>query len=136
MKLPEKIQGRHKIRDAHVCLLWDRDSMTVQAIAELKKFTERYIYKILSRNHMFITIDKDWEKKKRIHRLKVAINAAPNTKKDVMDLMEQLRKEIEGDRPLIDQSQHQHFTKVDINTEEFRSKSTNEKIDLILGRIK
>jgi len=37
---------------------------------------------------------------------------------------------------LIDQSQHQHFTKVDINTEEFRSKSTNEKIDLILGRIK
>ena len=135
MKIPEKIQGRHKIRDAHICLLWDKYEMTVQEIAELKKFTERYIYKILSRNRMFISIDKDWEKKKRIHLLKVAVRKAPATKKDVMDLIEQLRKEIEGNNPIIDLSQHQHYTKVDINVEEFNRKSTKEKIDTVLGRV-
>ena len=39
------------------------------------------------------------------------------------------------DTPLIDQSQHTHYTKVDINVEEFNRKSTKEKIDTVLGRV-
>ena len=118
MKIPDKIPGRHKIRDAHICLLWDRDCMTVQQIAEKKKFTERYIYKILSRNHMFIVIDKEWEKKKRIHRLQVAIKKAGyETKKDMFDLDEQLRKEIEGNSPLVKIEERNTAVFANINTD-------------------
>lgn len=39
------------------------------------------------------------------------------------------------DAPIIDQSQHTHYTKVDINVEEFNRKSTKEKIDTVLGRV-
>lgn len=38
-----------------------------------------------------------------------------------------------GDTPLIDQSIHKHVS-LNINSEEFRQKSTKDKINLILGR--
>jgi hypothetical protein len=55
-------------------------------------------------------IDKEWEKRKRIVLLKRQIASKPNSQKDMADLLEQLRREIEGDKPLIDNSKHIHTT--------------------------
>lgn len=110
MKLPKDIKGRHKVRDAEICLLWDRDDMEINVIAEKTKLTERRIRQILRTNHAFIPIDKEWEKRKRIRRLQNEIKSKPKSAKDVADLLEQLRREIEGDKPLIHQESHVHYT--------------------------
>ena len=87
MKLPEKIIGRHKIRDAHICLLWERDDLDVKVISEKKKLTQRRIEQILRTNHVYVPIDKEWEKRKRIKRLKSEINKTESSNKDVLYLM-------------------------------------------------
>ncbi len=113
MKLPEEILGRNKIRDARICLTWerlldDKDYPTIesikQAISKQFNLTEFYIYKIVRRNNAYTPQNYAWEKTKRINRLKLEIKNKDKSNKDVADLMEQLRKEIEGDKPLIDQS--------------------------------
>jgi len=115
MKLPSKIIGRNKIRDAAICINWeelieDKIYPTIESIKEAlsKKFelTEARIYQIVRENHAYIPHNKEWEKKKRINRLKLEIKKKEASNKDVVDLMEQLRIEIEGNAPLIDQSQH------------------------------
>jgi len=55
------------------------------------------------------------------------------TKKDITDILEQLRREIKGDKPVIDQSQHLHLTN-NINLEEFRKLPVQDKIRDILNR--
>jgi len=113
MKLPDKIVGRNKIRDLAICKRFEEllDDPQYPTIESVKKqvalqfnFSEIYIYKIVRRNNAYIPIDKEWEKRKRINRLKVEIKNKEKSTKDVADLMEQLRKEIEGDKPLIDMS--------------------------------
>lgn len=61
-------------------------------------------------------------------------NKQGTTKKDVTEILEQIRKEVKGDKPVIDQSQHKHFTNINIDTEEFKRMSTPDKINMILGR--
>ena len=55
------------------------------------------------------------------------------TKKDIADILEQLRREIKGDKPLIDHSSHLHLTN-NINLEEFRRLPVQDKIKDILNR--
>ena len=81
---------------------------------------------------MFIKIDKDWEKKKRMHQLRVAIKKANETKKDKFDLIEQLRREIEGNVPIVSVEQHTHYTSV--NIKELESKEDREVLDVAIGR--
>lgn len=118
MKLPKEIVGRNKIRDAQICLTWerlldDKNYPTIesikQAISKQFNLTEFYIYKIVRRNNAYTPQNYAWEKTKRINRLKLEIKNKDKSNKDVADLMEQLRKEIEGDKPLIDQSVKHHI---------------------------
>lgn len=89
--------------------------MYVKAEHTLKEIALRFgisatrCYQIVYANRDLITIDKDWEKNKRVHWLKRQIVKNDSTKKDTADLQEQLRKELEGDKPLVDQSKHYSF---------------------------
>lgn len=77
------------------------------------EIAERTIYQILENNaDAFLSI-KAHEKVKRIFRLKREIAQKEKSNKDVADLMEQLRREYEGDKPLIDNSKY--ITNVTIN---------------------
>jgi len=104
MKLPDKFTGRNRIRDYAICVLWDREDMPTDKLAEKFNLTQRRIEQILRTNHAFVPIDKEWEKRKRISKLKGMLIKYPAFlgKKSTIDILEQMRKEIEGDKPLID----------------------------------
>jgi hypothetical protein len=102
MIIPEKIKGRHKIRDAKICLLWDRDSLSPEEIGIKFGLTKLRILQILRTNHLALPIDKEWEKRKRIALLRRHIAKKPSSSKDVADLLEQLRREIEGDKAAVE----------------------------------
>jgi len=70
------------------------------------KLKERAIYQILKNNAVTILAHKDYERLKRILKLKREIALKDRSSKDVADLLEQLRKEYEGDKPTVDQSVH------------------------------
>ena len=115
MKIPKEIKGRNKIRDAAICQDWekfieDKEYPTKEAIKSaisLKySLSELRIWQIVTGNYAYIPTDKALEKKKRIWELKLDIKNAGQSKKDKSDLLEQLRVEIEGEKPLIDQSVH------------------------------
>jgi len=86
--------------------LWDRENLSPKQIAERFNLTERRIQQILRTNHAFVPIDREWEKRKRIHILKTEIAKKERSNKDKADLLNQLRTEIEGEKSLIDQSKH------------------------------
>ena len=101
MKLPEKIKGRNRIRDGAIVLYFKRDAISYCQLAEMFKLTERRILQILSKNHAFIKRDKEWEKEKRINRLAERLRTSPPTRKDELDILGELRKEIDGDTKII-----------------------------------
>jgi hypothetical protein len=99
MKLPEKIKGRNRIRDGAIVLLFKRDDIDFPSLAEKFNLTERRIMQILATNHAFVKRDKEWEKEKRINVLKRLLEKHPSliAKKSTIDILEQIRKEIDGD---------------------------------------
>ena len=99
MKLPQ-IQGIHKIRDARICRLWLEDNLGSEEIEATGQFniSSRQIRRILYKNREVLKLDREWEKQKRIHWLKRQIKDRGNSKKDSADLLEQLRKDIEGEK--------------------------------------
>lgn len=114
MRLPQ-IKTKHKIRDKKICMMWAQELKTAEEIAEQFGISARRVYKILYTNREFLQVEKDWERTKRIRWLRKQIMKKGGSKKDPADLLEQLRKEIEGDesqRVVIDQSQHTYFTKI------------------------
>lgn len=135
MKIPTEIKGRNKIRDAAICYDWekaieDKEYLTKEAIKSalaLKyELSELRIWQIVTGNHAYIPTNKALEKKKRIWDLKLDIKNAGQSKKDKADLLEQLRKEIEGDSPLVDNSKH--ITNITINKIDL-----DERIKLLQG---
>jgi hypothetical protein len=108
MKIPD-VFGRNKIRDAAICKYYVQDDVDVLILSERFKLSPSSIYRVLYKNRKFLEYDKNWEKIKRIHWLKKQVSVKSISKKDPADLVEQIRKEIEGDKPIIDQSQHTHF---------------------------
>jgi predicted phage-related endonuclease len=67
-------------------------------LSEKYKIVERTIYQILEENSDSILSHKNHEKLKRILRLKREIALQERSKKDVADLLDQLRIEIEGNK--------------------------------------
>lgn len=144
MKLPLEIKGRHKVRDGNICKSWieyldnDEDLRPTTkfkiALAEQIGLSYRYVNRILATNSVALKPNKQHESNKRYWKLKSLAKGKNESNKDIVDILECQRKEIEGDKPVIDQSQHKHYNKITINNEEFRSKPTKEKINLILGR--
>ena len=110
MIIPSKIVGRKKIRNAQICHLWLNECLTGSEIAKRFHISETRVSRILQQNSQLLKYEADAEKRKRIHWLKRQIkNRQDKTKKDTADLLEQLRKEIEGDKPLVDNSEHTIF---------------------------
>lgn len=97
MKIPQ-IVGKNKIRDAKICSLYADDNKTTEELGELFKLTARRVRAILYNNRQFLKIDKDWEKTKRVHLINKLIKKAAPSKKDVADLIDQLRIEVEGNK--------------------------------------
>lgn len=97
MKIP-LIEGRNKIRDAKICSLYADGNKTIEEVAEQFKLTSRRINAILYKNRQFLKIDRDWEKTKRVHLINKLIKNAAPCKKDVADLLDQLRIEVEGNK--------------------------------------
>ena len=116
MKIPKEIKSRHKIRDAGILKLFLNDNMTLREIGSKFSLTASRIQQILYDNKNLISWDINYEKAIRINALKRMKQQYSSVlgKKSTIDILEQLRKEIEGDKPLIDQSKHTHITKVDV----------------------
>jgi len=112
MKLPDKIKGRHKVRDAKICYTWIEELDTFQEIAEKFGLTERRVRQILVTNHSYLPLDREWEKKKRIHALKLSIKKSKESSKDRADLLLQLKHELEGEKPLIHIGHNQFFNDI------------------------
>jgi hypothetical protein len=90
----------------------DDEELTYKDIGSRFGITASRVEQILSANCVLINTAKDWEKTKRKRLLKRWIKKLGDSRKDPADLLEQLRKEDEGDTVLIDQSQHDHYTVV------------------------
>lgn len=103
MKLPEKIKGKNKIRDGAIVLYFKRDGIDYHELAVKFKLTERRILQILAKNHAFVKIDKEWEKDKRINRLRRRLKEMGektfplSTQSDELNVIGELRNEINGD---------------------------------------
>jgi hypothetical protein len=108
MKLPE-VKGKNKIRDAQICRLWAEDLMDLEDISRNHGLTIRRISQILYKNKDFVKSNQDWEKTKRKRWLKKQIKKNGGSKKDSADLVEQLRKEDEEGKSMVDQSVHNHY---------------------------
>jgi hypothetical protein len=110
MKIPE-IKGRNKIRNAQICRLWLTENLTQEEIAKQFNMTQQGIGRILYKNKELLKLDKDYEKSKRIHYLGRMLLRHDMVlgKKSSIDIIDGIRKEIEGDKPLVDNSVHQQI---------------------------
>ena len=114
MKIPQ-IHGRHKIRDTRICRLWAEECKSVEDISEMFNITVRRVHQIIYTNREFLKLDVQHEKNKRIHTLnKLAKKKGETTRKDITDILEQLRKEIEGDKPTVDMSTTNNYQQVEV----------------------
>lgn len=121
MDEPIKIshEEKLKIRNKEICkdyMDWyDQDMYKTEMVRDLMAritlkydLTQQSIYNILKENQDLIEFHKGWEKHKRITELKRLRADKKESRKDVVDILEQERKEIEGDKPIIDNSVHNY----------------------------
>lgn len=104
MKLPAQIVTRHKVRDAMICLLYAQNK-SQEEIGMHFNLHQSQIHRILYANRHAFQMDKEWEKTKRLHKLNRLENKFDGDIR-LLSILEQKRKEIEGDKPLVDNSQH------------------------------
>lgn len=138
MRLPTEIKGKNRLRDFTICL----DYINGYTSAEIKvkrnfKITIRRIDQILYTCSNFLNPRVAWPKSKRIHkRQKLIDNSEQKTKKDIVDQLNDLTREIEGNSPLIDNSKHNHYT-VEILTDDKSDRSPVAlKTESGLGRLR
>lgn len=94
----------------------------MQALSKKYDLTQVHIYNILRDNASLIMGRKDYYKFLRICKLRrMQMKKGEKSSKDVSDLMEQERKELEGEKSLVDQSQH--ITQVIVNVKEMNEQS-------------
>ena len=125
MILPKEIVGQNRLRDLYICNLYIEGTSVEQIVEILETHQNQNnhikdgnVYRILRNNSLYIEKNIAWSKSKRLHRLyQVANNAGIklSAKKDILNVFEQIRKEIEGDKPLFEQHTHYTTIKVDIN---------------------
>ena len=113
MKIPKEIIGKNRIRDFDICRRYI-DGQTPQEIRDERTphLTLRRVQKIIYDNAKFINPRIGWHKSRRIHNLQRLAEANKDNAgrgKGYLDINAELRKEIEGDKPLIDNSKHEHF---------------------------
>lgn len=97
------IKTNNPERDLFICQAYI-EGIEVPVLAEENQVTERRIYQILRKHSDFTQVNQSYEKAKRVHLLQREIKRKKESKKDLADLLQQLKGELEGDKPLIDQS--------------------------------
>ena len=114
MQLPKEIVGKNRIRDFKICNAYLNNKPTTE-IAKQYNISQNRVYAILHNNSTYLGDMAGWSKAKRLLVLErvannTGIKLSPG--KDILNVVEQMRKEKEGDKPLIEQ--HNHLTKVEI----------------------
>lgn len=103
MKLPKDVKTRHKIRDAKIILLYAQ-SKTMAEIGERFGISAQRVERIINSNKELLSIDRKYEKFKRINYLKRQLvdenGKEIPSKVDRSIIIEQLRKEFEGDEKI------------------------------------
>jgi len=106
----QKIHGYNRLRDGRICVLADRYGWTTQEIAKKFNLTQTRIEQILRTNKVLVPIDRQYEGKKRIRALLQEIRKktekGENSRKDILDVYDQLRKELEGEKPAVQINQN------------------------------
>ncbi len=99
MKVFKEIKGINKLRDMAICLDYIAGIEYEDIKAKRKlSLTVRRIQQIVYDNAAFINPRVAWPKSKRVRILQKWIEDTPKSKKDPADLLEQVRKEVEGDK--------------------------------------
>lgn len=102
MKLPKDIIGENKLRDLIICMDYCNGKSPEEIKEERKlNITTRRIEQVIYVNKDFVNKHIGWDKSKRLWKLQRFIKDAKETKKDPVDVLEQIRKEIEGDKETI-----------------------------------
>ena len=90
-------------RDAAICSAY-RDGRSLASIAASVGITKQQCQAICAQNKELIATDAAWEKLTRINHLKRLLAKHPDSlqRKGTLDILEQLRREIEGDKPQLE----------------------------------
>ena len=97
---PDDILTRDKDRDAKICNRFMDDSKTLDEIGLEFGMTAPSVHYILHKNKSLLILDRNFERAKRINVLKRILKNTKeslSTKRDTIDVLEQLRKENEGE---------------------------------------
>lgn len=109
MKLPKlAATSRHPIRDAQILRLF-MDGHSMEEIGQRFGISQQRVNVIIWRNRSLLVVDSIYEKAKRVARLQRIARSKTDRlapAKDILNVLEQLRREIEGDKPVVDQSIH------------------------------
>ena len=100
MKIPKEVKGLHKIRDSYILKLYLNDNLTLAEVGLKVGLSAPRCQQIIYANRHLINWDKAHEKAIRINSLKRLLQKHPQhlNKKSTIDILEQLRKEIEGEK--------------------------------------
>lgn len=132
MKVAEEILGKNRVRDLAICSDYIQ-GLTPQEIIDRRKLnlTVRRVEQIIYTNSPFVNPRIGWSKSKRLHKLaRVAEKAgeALSDKKDILNVLEQMRKEIEGDKPINETHVHLDLARLHELADRYKD-SQNETSD-------
>jgi predicted DNA-binding protein YlxM (UPF0122 family) len=98
--LPRDIKTKNKIRDAKILQLYLHDKETHENIAVRFGITRTRVSQIIYKNAHLLQFQRNTEKVARINHLKRMLENHPDrmSKKSTLDILEQLRKELEGEK--------------------------------------
>ena len=114
MKIPD-VKGRNKIRDAKMIRMWISGEHTQTEIAKQFCITQARLGAILYKNADIIHFDAKHLKNNRLHIIErqIAKKKDAPSRKDIIDILDYQRKEVEGDKPQVDLSTN--ITKIEVN---------------------
>jgi hypothetical protein len=97
--MDEKAKKRYiKLRNAKIVVSWARRGASYEDLAKKYNLTERRIQQIVYDNADFVKINKEKERCRRANILNRLIQKKQETtNRDIVDLLDAQRKEIEGD---------------------------------------
>ena len=130
MILPKEVKTKHKIRDFKIVRLWAQDHQTMEDIGKRFKITRTRVSQIIYDNRDLLKSNKEFEKNKRIIRLNRIADSCSDglsKSKDILDVFSELRKEHDGDKPLV---QINEYTQIWIaSTEKANTLDSNGRIN-------
>ena len=112
MSKPElKIEGIHKLRDYKICIDYINGNSPEEIVKKRSLILSiRRIFQILYKNSAFINPRISWPKTRRIQlRQRILKNTSEDSRKDIVDQINDLDKAIDGEKPLVNVETHTHY---------------------------